>query len=193
MVESALCARGVSLKVKITVKTVISIILIALAVGLPQIFHLAAGAESGAKWLPMYIPVLLGGCLLGIRWGIGVALLSPVVSFLITSAVASPMPAAARLPFMMAELAVFAAVTGVFSKKIAQNSWMAFPAVILAEVSGRAAFIALVAIFQSVSPLTVSAVWAQVQSGFIGLIAQAAIIPFVVMGLNAIIRRSRDE
>lgn len=192
MVENALNAKGASLKVKITVKTVLSVVLIALAVGLPQIFHLAAGAESGIKWMPMYIPVLIGGCILGVRWGLGVAVLSPVASFLITSSLGSPMPAAARLPFMAAELAVFALVTGLFSKKIDENGWMAFPAVLIAQVSGRAVFIALVAIFQSAVPFTVAAIWEQVKSGLIGLVAQAFIIPFAVMGVRAVIKRNPD-
>lgn len=64
-------------------------------------------------------------------------MLSPVVSFLITSAFGNPMPALARLPFMVAELAVFAAVSGMFSEKIVKNAWLAFPAVLLAQVAGR--------------------------------------------------------
>jgi hypothetical protein len=60
----------------------------------------------------MYLPVLLGGCLLGWRWALAVGVLSPVVSFLITSLAGAPMPALPRLPFMMAELAVFALVSG---------------------------------------------------------------------------------
>lgn len=67
------------------------------------------------------------------------------------------MPAAARLPFMMAELAVFASVSGLFSKKILQNAWMAFPAVLLAQVGGRASFLLLVAVFQNIAPFTVGA------------------------------------
>lgn len=41
-----------------------------------------------------------------------------------------------------AELAVFAAVAGAFSGKIAKNGVWAFPAVIAAQVCGRAAFFA---------------------------------------------------
>ncbi|MDE7181623.1 MAG: hypothetical protein K2O41_01145, partial [Clostridia bacterium] len=119
MIESVLAKKNYSAKTKITVKSLISAGLVALAVILPQIIHAAFGSAGGVQWLPMYLPVLLGGCLLGWTWGLGVGIASPVVSFLITLAFGNPMPAAARLPFMIAELAVFAAVSGLFTEKIA--------------------------------------------------------------------------
>lgn len=193
MIENILARKGISLKIRLTVKSLVSAGVIILAVVLPQLVHLAAGPSGGMTWLPMYLPVLLGGCLLGTWWGIGVGILSPLVSFVITSAMGSAMPAAARLPFMMAELAVFAAVSGLFSAKISENGWMAFPAVLLAAVSGRAVFLLLTAIFQSVAPFTVSVVWSQIQSGFIGLILQAVLVPFMVMGIRALMRREKND
>lgn len=189
MIESVLAKHNVKFGARITVKALISAGIIALAVVLPQLVHLAAGAEGGVRWLPMYLPVLLGGCLLGWRWGLGIGLLSPLASFAVTSAAGNAMPAASRLPYMMAELAVFAAVSGLFSRKIAANGWMAFPAVLLAQVSGRVAFIAIAAVFQSVSPLSASAVWAQIQTGLLGLVVQAVVVPFIVMGLRALMNR----
>ena len=109
MIESVLARHNVKPGVKIAVKTFISAGVVALAVILPQIVHLFAGAQGGVQWLPMYLPVLLGGFILGSVWGLGIGVLSPLVSFAITSAWGDPMPALARLPFMMAELAVFAA------------------------------------------------------------------------------------
>ena len=193
MIESVLKAKRASAGVKFTVKTLLSAGIVLLAVVLPQLVHLLAGARGGMQWLPMYLPVLLGGCLLGWRWGLGVGILSPLVSFCITSLAGNAMPAAARLPYMMAELAVFAAVSGLFSKKIAENGWMAFPAVLLAAVSGRAFFLALAAIFQSVSPLSAAAVWSQIQTGLLGLLAQAVLVPFIVMGLGRLLRRESKK
>lgn len=140
MIENVLTLKNASVKVKVTVKTLVSLGVIALAVILPQIFHLAVGGTSGMTYLPMYLPVLIGGCLLGAWWGLGVGVASPVVSFLITLAFGNPMPALARLPFMAAELAAMAAITGAFSGAIAKNGWMAFPAVLLALVGGRLLF-----------------------------------------------------
>ena len=186
MIESVLVRKNVSLKTKITIKSVISAIIVALAVALPQLVHLIAGQAGGVKWLPMYLPVLLGGCLLGWAWGLGIGIASPIASFLITSAFSNPMPALQRLPFMIVELAVFAAVSGLFSKKIAENGWMAFPAVILAEVAGRAAFMLLVVIFEAVTPFTPAVIWQQIEAGFLALVLQAVIVPFVVMGIKKI-------
>lgn len=192
MLEQVMTTRSCSLKVKLTVKGLVSFGLIVLAVLLPQLVHLTLGQAGGVRWLPMYLPVLLAGCLLGVRWGMGVGVLSPVVSFALTSLWGDPMPAAARLPFMMAELCIFAAVSGIFSKQIAKNGWMAFPAVLLGAVAGRAFFLLLAVLFQSVAPFTVEAVLSQIETGLSGLVLQAAMVPLLVMGLRALIQRERE-
>ena len=193
MLESVLERRNCSVKVKITVKGLVSLGIVALAVILPQFLHLALGQAGGVRWLPMYLPVLLGGCVLGWAWGIGIGMLSPLVSFLITLAFGSPMPALARLPFMMAELSVFAAVSGLFHKKIAANGWMAFPAVLLGQVAGRTVFMLLVLVFQAVTPFTPQVIWSQIQTGLLGLVLQAVAVPFIVMGLRALLQREKKN
>ena len=193
MIENVLTCRNYTVKMKLTIKGLVSLGIVALAVVLPQLLHLALGQAGGVQWLPMYLPILLGGCLLGARWGLAVGVVSPFVSFLITSAITDPMPAAARLPFMMAELAVFAAVSGLFSGKIAENGWMAFPAVLLAQVAGRATFMLLVFAFQSVSSLAPAMIWSQIQTGLLGMVLQAVLVPFAVMGLRILLQRENNE
>lgn len=193
MIENVLTLKNASVKVKVTVKTLVSLGVIALAVILPQIFHLAIGGASGMTYLPMYLPVLIGGCLLGAWWGLGVGVASPVVSFLITLAFGNPMPALARLPFMAAELAAMAAITGAFSGAIAKNGWMAFPAVLLALVGGRLLFLGLVAVFQTVSALGVAVAWAQIRTGLAGLVLWAVVAPFIVMGLRKLILKEEEN
>ena len=190
MIENALRSRQVSFKLGITVKALISAGIVALAVLLPQLAHLALGEQAGMRFLPMYLPVLLGGCLLGWRWGLGIGLLSPLVSYLITAAAGAPMPALARMPFMMAELAVFAVVCGVFSDKIAKNGLMAFPAVLLAQLGGRSVFLLSAAAFSGVSPLNAAMVWSQIQTGFAGLLIQAVLAPVIIIGLKALTDKS---
>lgn len=185
MIETILQRKNAKAGVKISVKAAVAVLVIALAVALPQIVHLVAGAPGGVQWLPMYAPVLLGGCLLGVKWGLGVGIAAPIVSFAITSALGNAMPAAARLPYMIAELAVFAAVSGAFSKLIVRNAWAAFPAVLLAEVAGRAVFLTLAAIFQGVSSLDAAMVWSQIQSGLLGMVLQAVVVPAIVIALRA--------
>lgn len=193
MIENVLTLKNASVKVKVTVKTLVSLGVIALAVILPQIFHLAVGGTSGMTYLPMYLPVLIGGCLLGAWWGLGVGVASPVVSFLITLAFGNPMPALARLPFMAAELAAMAAITGAFSGAIAKNGWMAFPAVLLALVGGRLLFLGSVAVFRTVSALSVAVVWAQIRAGLVGLVLWAVVAPFIVMGLRKLILKDEKN
>ena len=192
MIESVLTRKNVNVKTKITVKSLLAAGIVALAVLLPQLVHIAAGAQGGAQWLPMYLPVLLGGCLLGWRWGLGIGVLSPLISFAVTSLFGNAMPAAVRLPYMVAELAVFAAVSGLFSEKIAENGWMAFPAVLLAAVSGRATFLLLAAVCQSVSPLSAATAWAQIQTCLVGLVLQAVSVPFIVLGLSQLLARDKQ-
>lgn len=191
MIETVLAKREVNFKFAVTVKALVAAGVVLLAALLPQLVHLALGASGGAAWLPMYLPVLIGGCVLGWKWGLGVGILSPLFSFCITWAFGDPMPAAVRLPYMAAELAVFAAVSGAFSQKIVHNAWTAFPAVLLAAVSGRCVFLISAAVFQSVSSLTVAVAWSQIQSGLPGLVLQAVVVPFIVKGLAALLLRDK--
>ena len=165
--------------------------LLALAVALPQLVHLALGQPGGVQFLPMYLPVLIGGCLLGARWAVAVGALSPVVSFLLTSLAGNPMPALPRLPFMIAELTVFALVAGLFSKKIAQNGLWAFPAVIAAQIAGRAVFLGAVALLQGAAPFTVPMIWSQLLAGLPGLAIQAVLVPLVIIALRAVLVRDK--
>ena len=102
------------------------------------------------------------------------------------------MPALERLPFMIIELAIFALVAGLFSKKISENGWLAFPAVLLAQVAGRMTFITLVAIFQNLLSFNVATVWTQIQTGLIGLVLQAVLVPLVIMLLNHLLNRKKQ-
>ena len=167
---------------RIKVRTAVGAVLIAMAVGLPQLAHLAVGASAGVTWLPMYFPVILGGIFLGARFSWCVALLSPLVSFWLTTAFAAePMPAAARLPFMMAELCVFAVISGLFSRKVSENALYSIPAVVLAGILGRASFLGLVWLFRNHTVLKTAVVWGQLKTGMIGLLAQFILVPVITV------------
>lgn len=186
MFEYAMTLRGYSPVRKYTAKAAVCMGLAGLAVLMPILVHAALGPQGGAQWLPMYLPVLLGGCLLGTKWGIAAAVLSPLASFLITSLAGNPMPIAERLPFMMTELAVFAAVSGFFAKPILKHSAWGIAAVILAQLSGRFCFFCTAVLSGS---FTVSAAWTQLQSGTPGLLAQILLVPALLSVLRAILLR----
>ena len=192
MLENVLTKQNITTQKRLTLNAVLSVGLIALAVVLPQIVHIALGQPGGVQLLPMYLPVLIGGCLLGSKWALAVGVLSPAVSFAITSLMGSAMPALPRLPFMMAELAVFALVSGLFSKKIYENGLWAFPAVILAQLAGRAAFLGLVAIFQGVAPFSVEMIRGQIVAGWLGLLIQAIAVPLLIIALRAVLVKNDD-
>lgn len=189
MLENVLKRNNATTKTKITVKALVSVGIIALAVILPQIAHIAVGADAGIKWMPMYLPILLGGCLLGAKNGAIVGLLAPVASYILTASVGEAMPSLERLPFMMAELLVYAFVVGLFSEKVQANAIVAFPAVVLAQFSGRLAYIGLVALFGNFTVLNTSIVLSQIKSGVPGLVAQAIIAPVIIIALRRVMNK----
>ena len=69
---------------------------------------------------------------------------------------------------------------------------MAFPAVLLAQVAGRLTFLAIAAVFRSVSPLSAGMVWSQIQTGLLGMVLQAVLVPFAVMGLRLLLIRDKE-
>lgn len=193
MIDAILSNRGASVKTRITVKTLISAVVIALAAALPQLLHVASGAAGGVKWLPMYLPVIVGACVLGVKWGAVTALLSPVVSFLLTSALSSPMPAAARLPFMALELVVMAIIAGSFSSLVNKNAAFGILAVFSALVLGRAFFLLSVVIFQSVTPFTPAVIWGQIVTGIPGLIVNFVVASALIALFSLLIKGERDR
>ncbi len=193
MINSVLTRNNASAKMQVTVKSLVFLGVVILAVLLPQIVHLVLGAPGGVQWLPMYLPVLMGGCLLGSEWGLLVGVISPIFSFLLTYLMNNPMPAAARLPFMVLELAVFASVAGTFSKLIMKNKWFSFLAVISAEVIGRLVFLGAVAVFQNVSVLKFQLALAQVKAGLVGLSLQAIAVPIIIIVLRNLMLKDKEN
>ena len=57
MLENVLTKKNCTVRVKLTVKGLVSFGLIVLAVLLPQLVHLTLGQAGGVRWLPMYLPV----------------------------------------------------------------------------------------------------------------------------------------
>lgn len=92
-------------------KTVITALMVALAVVLPMAFH--SIPNGGTIFSPMHLPVLLCGLLCGPFYGAAAGILGPVFSSLITG-----MPGPAYLPTMVIELFAYGLFTGLFMKLI---------------------------------------------------------------------------
>ena len=161
-----------------TKKLAIGGLLIAVGILLPQVFHLAGGSAMGGLFLPMHLPVLLGGFLLGPLFGGTIGLLTPLVSSLLTG-----MPAAAMLPYMAAELLVYGLAGGVFYK---QCRLPALAGLALAQTAGRlvkALLLAAVGLLGVKAPPAAS-VFAAVLEGLPGLAVQWTAIPLLLTALR---------
>ncbi len=92
-----------------TIKISIGAMLLTFGIILPQIFHLTGIPQVGSVFLPMHIPVILAGFIIGPVYAPLIGALSPIISHLLTN-----MPASARLPFMVIELFVYGLASGLF-------------------------------------------------------------------------------
>ena len=82
-------------------------LMLAFGIILPQLFHLTGIPQAGEVFLPMHIPVLLAGFVIGGDYGFIIGRLTPLISHFVTG-----MPGTPRLPFMIGELAIYGLVSG---------------------------------------------------------------------------------
>ncbi|PKM62558.1 MAG: ECF transporter S component [Firmicutes bacterium HGW-Firmicutes-21] len=171
-----------------TKKLVYAALLLACGVLLPLLFHLFSGSALGPTFLPMHIPVLICGLLLGAMYGSCIGLLAPVLSFLVTG-----MPTAERLPFMIIELGIYGFASGL----LAGRTKHIYPVLISAMVLGRIAYaLSLFAAFHlfGMSGAAPAAAWTAVVKGLPGIIIQLVLIPPVVYALRRfILENSNNE
>lgn len=179
-----------TLAVKMSVKATISVLLVAMAVALPQIAHLIGGAQAGSLWMPMYMPALLAGLLLGWQWGLGVGILSPVVSFGFTTlALGSAMPTASRLPYMILEIGAYGLISGLFTKRVQKTPVLSFPVVLAAQASGRAIYV----VYNLIAGRSFGELFASMQSSMVGLYAQAILVPVIAIVLCLVLKHEQKS
>lgn len=162
-----------------TRKTVYGGLLIAFGLLLPQAFHMF-GPASGQSFLPMHLPIILAGMILGPVWALGIALLVPICS-----AVIFGMPAVPMLWFMLFELSTYAVVSGILSR----CKWNVTGNLIVTMLCGRAVYgltlIVAVRLLGISAPVASgSAFFAGVIKGWPGIIMQLIVIPLLMMALK---------
>ena len=159
-------------QISLKMQTVYALIATVAAVLLPQLFHLF-GAVGGETFLPMHLPVFLVGFLAGPVAGGICGVLSPIVSFAI-----SGMPAAALLPFMVIELAVYGIVSGLL-RDVKMPSILK---VLSAQVGGRAvrAVFILLAFYLGNSTIAPAIIVNSIVSGVYGIVIQLVLIPVIL-------------
>ena len=159
-------------------------VLLALTLALPQLFHFVGGGQAGSIFLPMHIPVLLGGLILGPAFGFILGVFAPILSFTVTG-----MPMTARLPFMIIELAAYGFASGLFYQIFGlHKKWIGvYAALIGAMLMGRLVYalsIILAGSFFGLENMRLQAVIAATMTGSIGIVIQLIIIPPIVLALK---------
>ena len=154
-------------------------LLTAVGVLLPQLFHLVGGKAAGGVFLPMHIPVLIGGLLYGPGWGAAIGAVTPVLSALIAG-----MPALDRLPFMALELVTYGAVSGLLC-----GVWRrSVPVSLLAaQVAGRLVYALSLTVAGNLLHLgAFSAVgaWTATVAGLPGIAIQWAVVPLLIYAVK---------
>lgn len=155
----------------------------ALSVIVPQIFHLIGGKPLGNSFLPMHLPVLLGGYLLSPIAAAICGMLSPVLSFLLTG-----MPPMPRLLFMIFELGAYGLFTSLFARKCRLPVFLSLP---LSMAAGRAVYFfsavfALHILHLEISgmPSAAAALISAVTTGIPGIILQIIAVPALLAALH---------
>ena len=156
---------------------------LALALVLPIGLH-ALGSMSGRVFLPMHIPVLLAGFLVGPTSGLVVGLLAPTLNHLLTG-----MPPSYAVPLMSLELPLYGLVAGLGYNRLRLNIYVVL---ILAMVVGRLMFglgLVVLGLFMKLpyNAVVFFSIGGPIISGLPGIVIQLFLIPILV----AAVRRHR--
>lgn len=169
-------------KLSVKAQTIGAIAAIVSAVALPQLLHLLGAASGigtalGEIFLPMHLPIILAGLLVGPYAAGAAGMLSPLISFALTG-----MPAPAMLPFMMIELAAYGICAGLF-----RNVKLPVTVkVLLVQIIGRAirAAAILAGFYGFSSVIRPMVILTSIEVGLIGIALQLILIPLLVYRLK---------
>ncbi|MDD3693281.1 MAG: ECF transporter S component [Oscillospiraceae bacterium] len=161
-------------------------LLIALSVLLPQAFHLIGSTQAGKMFLPMHIPVLLGGMILGPMFGMLIGTTAPLISALLTG-----MPLMVRLPFMIIELAGYGFASGSIYKTIGfcNRKYGTVMSLVIAMLFGRILYALTLFVAADILDITALGAFEAVKAtiaGVYGIILQLLIIPALVYTLRKV-------
>lgn len=166
---------------------------VSLAIATPWVFH--QFYLAGPIFIPMHIFVLLAGLLFGWRAGLGVGLLSPLVSYGL-----SGMPVLTILPQIVVEVSFYGLVAGILCDRFRLRViW----SLIGAMIAGRLALLFTVSILwfggTIYSPLSLYAgraaeanplavTWSVISLGWPGIVIQLIFIPLILKLLERFLK-----
>ncbi|NLJ79219.1 MAG: ECF transporter S component [Tissierellia bacterium] len=102
-------------------------VLLAIGILLPLVIHISG--INGTIFLPMHIPVLIAGLVVGSPLGFVIGILSPVINNFLTG-----MPPIPILWIMTVELAIYGLLSGYLYRRIKMSL---LPSLILSMIAGR--------------------------------------------------------
>ena len=146
-------------------------LLIALGIILPYLAHMTGIA--GSILLPMHLPPLLAGFLVGPFYGLIIGAILPPLNFAI-----SGMPPMPTMAFMILELALFGLITGLMYQK-----FNILISLITAMLAGRIVYaLAFALLIEFQNPLII--IGGGIVTGLPGIISQIVLIPIIVSALE---------
>ena len=164
-----------------TNKLVLTSLFIACGLLLPLAFH--SFGMGGRTFLPMHIPVFMGGLLLGWVPGVIIGAITPMLSCFLTG---MP-PLIPSLPMMVVELALFGLVTGCLYHDKRVNIYLSLAIAMFIGRMGAAFVLLLFSDMLGIHLHPLTYVGATFMTGIAGVIAQFAFIPPLVKRLEKII------
>ncbi|MEG0291903.1 MAG: ECF transporter S component [Anaerovoracaceae bacterium] len=158
-----------------TKKLVYAGLFLALGILLPQVFHfIPVGPNAGKMFLPMHIPVLLAGFMVGPMAGLLVGVMSPILSFAFFG-----MPPVFLLPAMVFELAAYGLVSGILNKNIKSVYLSLTLTLIVGRVVSAVMYVVLINLF-GLKMLSMEVFFASLVMGLPGIAIQLVLIPVLV-------------
>jgi len=175
-------------------KHVQNIVLAALFLSIGLVLPFFTGGELfGRMLLPLHIPVLLCGIMLGPKYGLVVGAALPIVRFLMIQHPPFPLPG---LP-MVFELATYGLVIGLLYKKLPKRIPWIYASLIGAMIIGRVIWgvaMAVMATIDADMTFSLSIFWtAAFVNALSGIALQIVLIPALIIALRAAGWRSGGE
>lgn len=160
-------------------RLVIAGLLLAIGVIIPYIFH--ATGIPGTVFLPMHIPVLLGGFLLPPHLAVLLGMLTPLLNSFI-----SGMPVLFPIAIIMVfELGVYGLVASLLYRKLRVPS---FVTLILAMIAGRimagVTIFVLTAFFANITLDPMTFIIGATSAGLPGIIIQLILVPVLIHSIT---------
>ena len=171
------------IKIVKTKKLTFGAMCLAISLLLPQVFHIIGMQQAGSIFLPMHLPVFIGGMLLGPIYGLFLGIFAPLTSFVVTG-----MPSADRVLFMMSELATYGMMSGLLFHQFhfSKQKFGALSALIISMIAGRVVYGIVISIATYIFGIPlggIPAVIAATTTGIPGIIIQLIFVPTIVMAI----------